>query len=121
MNIRFALLGKELELQRYPIKLQHQSWQAWDAADEYLIEHMHSMATDYADKSILILNDDFGALACWFNDANIQWCSDSFVAKQSCQLNLSITLSTPALYLENFSNFLAFIVSTFVNPFVISL
>lgn len=95
MNIRFALLGKELELQRYPIKLQHQSWQAWDAADEYLIEHMHSMATDYADKSILILNDDFGALACWFNDASIQWCSDSFVARQSCQLNLSLNQLTP--------------------------
>jgi 23S rRNA (guanine1835-N2)-methyltransferase len=88
MNTCFTLLGKSLELQRYPVDLQHQSWQAWDSADEYLIEHFDALGVKHQDKSILIMNDDFGALACWFQGANIQWNNDSFVARQSCIHNL---------------------------------
>jgi 16S rRNA (guanine1207-N2)-methyltransferase/23S rRNA (guanine1835-N2)-methyltransferase len=90
MNTCFTLLGNSLELQRYPVDLQHQSWQAWDSADEYLIEHLDTLGIEHLDKSILILNDDFGALACWFNGATIQWSNDSFVARQSCIQNLKL-------------------------------
>lgn len=90
MNTCFTLLGKSIELQRYPVDLQHQSWQAWDSADEYLIEHLDTLGIEHQDKSILILNDDFGALACWFNGASIQWNNDSFVARQSCLQNLRL-------------------------------
>lgn len=90
MNTCFTLLGKSLELQRYPVDLQHQSWQAWDSADEYLIEYIDTLGIEHQDKSILIMNDDFGALACWFNSGNIQWNNDSFVARQSCIQNLKL-------------------------------
>ena len=89
MNTSFSLLDKHFELIRYPAELQHQSWQAWDSADEYLIEHIASEFADLTGKSLAILNDDFGALAVWFAAFQPLWVSDSYVAKRSCQLNLT--------------------------------
>ena len=88
MNTSFALLDKQFELVRYPAELQHQSWQAWDSADELLIEHVESEYPDYTKKSVLILNDDFGALGAWFAHCHPAWISDSYVARRSCQINL---------------------------------
>lgn len=88
MNTSLTLLDKNLQLIRYPQALQHPSWQAWDAADEYLIEHVEQHITHLNDKSICIYNDDFGVLACWFAKAKPTWISDSYVAHQSCVLNL---------------------------------
>lgn len=89
MNTSLTLLGKSLQLVRYPQHTQHKSWQAWDAADEYLIEQVEQQFPDYLSKNIRIYNDDFGVLACWFADAKPLWFSDSFVAHTSCHLNLS--------------------------------
>lgn len=88
MNTSLTLLDRNLQLVRYPQNLQHPSWQAWDAADEYLIEYVAQNITNLADVSISIYNDDFGALACWFATANPIWVTDSYVAKQSCLINL---------------------------------
>jgi len=89
MNTSLTLLDKNLQLIRYPQALQHPSWQAWDAADEYLIEHVEQNITNLGNKSIRIYNDDFGVLACWFAAVKPKWISDSYVASQSCLLNLA--------------------------------
>ena len=90
MNTSLTLLDKKLQLVRYPQNLQHPSWQAWDAADEYLIEYVeqHFQAEDLKSFGLSIYNDDFGTLACWFVAAEPIWVSDSYVAKQSCLINL---------------------------------
>ena len=88
MNTSLTLLDRNLQLVRYPQDLQHPSWQAWDAADEYLIEYVEQNFQDLQGQSVSIYNDDFGSLACWFADVKPIWISDSFVAKQSCLVNL---------------------------------
>ncbi|WP_133467954.1 methyltransferase [Paraglaciecola marina] len=89
MNTCLTLLNKNLHLVRYPESLQHPSWQAWDSADEYLIEHVEQHIDLEKTENIRIINDDFGALACWFANSNPIWVSDSYVAKQACVLNLA--------------------------------
>ena len=91
MKTNFELLNQSLDLRRYPENFQNPTWQAWDTADEYVIEHVESHKIDKKDTNLLILNDDCGALACWFARSkwkNIEWISDSFVSTQSCKLNL---------------------------------
>ncbi|WP_339719346.1 methyltransferase [uncultured Paraglaciecola sp.] len=88
MNTSLTLLDRNLQLVRYPQNLQHKSWQAWDAADEYLIDYVEQNFSNLANVAISIYNDDFGALACWFAASHPVWVSDSYVAKQSCLINL---------------------------------
>ncbi|MCV2883573.1 methyltransferase [Aestuariibacter sp. AA17] len=105
MNTIFSLLDKSFELTRFPEQLQHESWQAWDAADEYLIEHVENTLSFETVSRIAIFNDDFGALACWFatritakgNPVDIDWYSDSYVSRKSCERNLehNMALSQP--------------------------
>lgn len=89
MKTTFTLGTKELELYRYPKSLQHPSWQAWDATDEYLLTHTESLGLS-KDSKIHILNDDFGALACGLNEFSVFWQSDSLVAQKACRQNLSL-------------------------------
>lgn len=51
-----------LELQRQPPRPQDQL-QAFDAADEYLLNHLQQQGLK-TDARVLLLNDSFGALAC---------------------------------------------------------
>ena len=91
MKTNFEILNQPLDLRRYPENFQNPTWQAWDSADELVIEHVESLKIDKKDTNLLILNDDCGALACWFARSkwkNIEWISDSFVSTQSCKLNL---------------------------------
>ena len=91
LNTNFELFNQSLDLRRYPENFQNPTWQAWDSADEYLIEHIDSLNFDTKEKNLLILNEDCGALACWFARKewkSINWINDSFVSTQSCKLNL---------------------------------
>lgn len=88
MKTELNLLDRTLTLLRYPAHSQHISWQAWDAADEYLIEHVEQQLTDFKPLSMRIYNDDFGALACWFAHHQPAWFSDSFVARRATVLNM---------------------------------
>lgn len=83
-----TLFERHLQLMRYPEKSQHISWRAWDAADEYLIQHLEQQCSDEQRQSMLILNDDFGALSCWFVENKPSHHSDSYVAQQACKRNL---------------------------------
>jgi 16S rRNA (guanine1207-N2)-methyltransferase/23S rRNA (guanine1835-N2)-methyltransferase len=88
MNTSLTLLNKTLHLVRYPQQSQHPSWQAWDAADEYLMEYVEQQIDSANKQAMRIYNDDFGALACWFASYNPKWISDSYVARRACLLNL---------------------------------
>jgi 16S rRNA (guanine1207-N2)-methyltransferase/23S rRNA (guanine1835-N2)-methyltransferase len=94
MNTHFTVFERSLHLERYPAKHQHVSLQAWDAADEYLIEHVENCSilekTLNKDTPFLIINDDFGALSCWFNDKNPVFVSDSWISHKSVMTNLMI-------------------------------
>lgn len=66
-----------IKLFRYPIR-QHEMLQAWDSADELLLEHMKSLELNA--KKILIINDQFGALACGLQDLDCTIYTDSYVS-----------------------------------------
>ena len=94
-----------LTLHRYPADRQHVSLQAWDAADELLIHHLRERLAETplpTSANIVILNDDFGALACALlselfsdllnketNQYTLTWQSDSYIARRGCLQNLS--------------------------------
>ena len=91
MNTEFSVLDTTLQLVRYPSEHQHKSLQAWDSADELLIEYMAEVQPEQEQRPLLILNDDFGALGCWFASQNshaVHWYSDSWIGHRSLAVNL---------------------------------
>jgi len=80
---------RSLTLYRYP-KRANVLLQAWDAGDEYLISHVEELQLAEG-QDILILNDQFGALSCWFSAKhNVTMVSDSFLACQGTADNLKL-------------------------------
>ncbi|MEJ2764236.1 methyltransferase [Photobacterium sp. MCCC 1A19761] len=89
MKPELNLHGQTLTLKRFPTRT-NETLQAWDAADEYLINHVHDqdITLDPA-RPILIMNDSFGALSCWFaNQGPVTCVTDSYIAHQGCLANL---------------------------------
>lgn len=85
-----------LKLDRYPTD-SHPSLQAFDAADEYLLNELAALNPTKNSK-ILVLNDSFGSLACSLaNQFSINSYSDSYLAELALYNNLvqnNIPLST---------------------------
>lgn len=75
----------EFELQRNPCD---DSLQAWDAADEFLLNHLHDIQVLSRHGKLLILNDAFGALAVALADHPVYSWNDSFLAQQGLRENL---------------------------------
>ena len=70
------------QLQRLPLQ-KRQTLRAWDAADEYLLHHLHQENSLTVDSKLLIINDQFGALATSLNTyAPTSW-SDSYINQLS--------------------------------------
>jgi len=89
MNTEFSLAERQFTLIRYPEKHQHKSLQAWDSADELLIEHLDAyLENTPLSGPMLIFNDDFGALGCWYTQYNPIWISDSYISLRSLHENL---------------------------------
>lgn len=87
MKTELTLHERTLSLFRYP-KRNNETLQAWDAGDEYLINHVEEMALE-ENQHILILNDNFGALSCWFSQRHrVTMMSDSFISQKGTQSNL---------------------------------
>lgn len=87
MKPELTLHERTLTLQRYPAR-KNETLQAWDAADEYIINHVQEMELD-PQRPILIMNDSFGALGCWFAEkGKVTSITDSYIAKQGCIANL---------------------------------
>ena len=55
------LNGELSTLERLPPNAEEEALQAWEAADEYLLQQVNDV-----DGLTLIFNDGFGALACWW-------------------------------------------------------
>jgi 23S rRNA (guanine1835-N2)-methyltransferase len=72
------------DLKRYPIK-QNETLQAWDSADELMLEHIRAL--DLKQKRILIVNDSFGALSCGLHEFDMMTYVDSFVSDQGIRQN----------------------------------
>ncbi|BCO17723.1 ribosomal RNA large subunit methyltransferase G [Alteromonas sp. KC3] len=102
MNTEFLFADRQFTLIRYPEKHQHVSLQAWDSADELLIEHIETslsegaITTSTAPK-MMIFNDDFGVLGCWFAHVEPLWVSDSYIAYRSLLENLTANQLTPSI------------------------
>ena len=81
-------------LNRFPLR-QNESLQAWDAADEYLLNTiaLNTLADEDPNASaakgrpVLVVNDQFGALAIAFREQDISSWGDSLVAHQGAMAN----------------------------------
>lgn len=86
MNHHFPLpAGGELSLLRYPRKAQDKL-QAWEAADEYLINELATLELDTS-AQVLILNDGFGALTLALHQYRPYSLSDSRISELACAAN----------------------------------
>ncbi|KTF15819.1 methyltransferase [Pseudoalteromonas sp. H105] len=85
-----AQLGETtFTLERFPLDQKNRSLQAWDSADEYLIDYITEHYPSC--RSLLIFNDSFGALSCYFSKQGLTVCSvnDSYISHQAAAYNLA--------------------------------
>ena len=75
------------QLARYPLRTKEQL-RAWDAADEYMLHHLHDENLAAPQRPILILNDSCGALATALGTHRPQTLSDSYISQQATFANL---------------------------------
>jgi len=73
------------QLQRMPQQL---TLRAWDAADEYLLNHLDGLNVLNETSRLLIINDQFGALAISLNYYTPSTWSDSYINQLSTLQNL---------------------------------
>ncbi|VAW67634.1 23S rRNA (guanine(1835)-N(2))-methyltransferase [hydrothermal vent metagenome] len=73
---------EQLTLERYPV-LKNSQLRAWDAADEYILSHIHEQSILNDSSKILILNDSFGALSIALAHYKPCSISDSFISQQA--------------------------------------
>ena len=75
----------EFQLERNPPDARQQ---AWDAADEFLLNHLHDVQPLSRHDRVLILNDAFGGLAVALAENQVYSWNDSFLAQQALRNNL---------------------------------
>lgn len=80
------------DLQRFTLERvpADASLQAWNAADELLLERLPDSAT-----AVLLLNDAFGALAIALGDRLLGWWNDSAMATQGLRINCAVNQVSP--------------------------
>lgn len=84
----FIINDKNLFLDRFPTGQVNRSLQAWDAADEYILNYLAQEALTNSKKNILIFNDNFGALSCNLTNHKLYCVNDSFLSHQGIAHNL---------------------------------
>ncbi len=77
----------EFRINRYPVR-KNELLRAWDAADEYLLNYFHDEFEPDKNSNILIINDNFGALATSLADHNVMVWTDSWISMKGIQQNL---------------------------------
>ncbi|WP_371378299.1 methyltransferase [Thalassotalea aquiviva] len=87
MQSPFLYNGRAIELSRFPLAQVNRSLQAWDAADEYLINHLEQQDVLANDPSIVIFNDSFGALALNLFEHQLTLVNDSYIAHAGIKQN----------------------------------
>ena len=87
MQIHFEIPQGRFELKRLPYR-KNELLQAWDAADEYLLNYLATEDKPPVGAQITILNDSFGALAIGLHTYKPIAISDSFLSQQATLNNL---------------------------------
>lgn len=59
-------MSKNVTIRRYP-ETSNNSLQAWNAGDEYILEHLSEI--DLSNKTVAVCNDRFGYLSCYLHEA----------------------------------------------------
>ena len=80
------LQDKSLHLHRFPPR-KDDPLQPWDSADEYLLKHVQESGSE-SGKSILIVNDAFGALTVGLHDHCPTAWNDSHLSRLALEQNL---------------------------------
>lgn len=105
----FIINDKNLFLDRYPINQVNRSLQAWDAADEYLVNYVSDNHLITNNSSVLIFNDNFGAISLNFTNNTVQTITDSYISQLALvhngeQNNLPLTKINQCSSLDNLPN-----------------
>ncbi|AIA46820.1 23S rRNA mG1835 methyltransferase, SAM-dependent [Serratia sp. FS14] len=79
---------QQLELERYPQQEESTQLQAWEAADEYLLQQLENV--DIGGRPVLIFNDNFGTLACALHTHRPYSVSDSYMSQLATRHNLKL-------------------------------
>ncbi|NTY87215.1 23S rRNA (guanine(1835)-N(2))-methyltransferase RlmG [Serratia fonticola] len=79
---------QQLELERYPQQEEATQLQAWEAADEYLLQQLENV--DIGERPVLIFNDNFGTLACALHGYKPYSISDSYMSQLATRYNLKL-------------------------------
>ncbi|MFN3070720.1 23S rRNA (guanine(1835)-N(2))-methyltransferase RlmG [Serratia sp. J2] len=79
---------QQLELERYPQQEEATQLQAWEAADEYLLQQLENV--DIGERPVLIFNDNFGTLACALHGYKPFSISDSYMSQLATRHNLKL-------------------------------
>jgi len=91
-NTHLHIANESFSLKRFPSNQFDKSLRAWDAADEYLIDHVQDTIDTTAIKHIVIVNDSFGALSCamarLIPHARIDVYTDSYMSECGILQNL---------------------------------
>jgi len=90
----------QFQILRFPIE-KNEKLQAWDAADEYLLQDVAKKIDLEDQPSVLIINDSFGALAVALSAYKPSIVSDSFISQAATRKNLAlnqIALTTVRLF-----------------------
>ncbi|MCJ7927415.1 23S rRNA (guanine(1835)-N(2))-methyltransferase RlmG [Pantoea sp. SM3640] len=80
---QLELNDRTLILHRFPQMRDESPLQAWDAADEYLLQQA------LPEGPVLVFNDSFGALTCALSPRTVWHVSDSWLSQQAARQNLS--------------------------------
>ncbi len=92
---QFPLVDDELNLYRYP-RRPRETLRAWDAADEYLLSEFQSQNLDPLNTTVLVANDQCGALALVLRDYKPASWSDSHLSRLASQANCETNEVNPS-------------------------
>ena len=89
----FIVNDKNLFLSRFPVSQVNRSLQAWDSADEYLINHVNEQGLINAQTKVALFNDAFGTLATNFchsgsENPSVISINDSYISSQGTRYNI---------------------------------
>lgn len=94
METQFNVPQGQFHLHRLPLR-KHELLRAWDAADEFLLQHLAETEKPGQGDNLVILNDSFGALALALNAFKPTALSDSYLSQQATRDNLQLNTLEP--------------------------
>ncbi len=94
MQNLFESAQGSFQLRRLPYR-HNDLLRAWDAADEYLLQHLADNEVLPVEAHAVIVNDSFGALALALHQYSPTVISDSILSQQATQANLQLNGMAP--------------------------